>query len=169
MVSVQTRRVAAVLLLAVVPAVSGCGLVFGGTRQVVRANSSPDGATIATTPTTADYKTPSSMSLERKNNYTLTFSMPGYTSEKFELQKSIRGGIVVLDIVLGLVPVIVDAATGAWYKLSPDVATVTLNRAGPGSGPEQIQVSITMKPTDDRANVRIDGSVPGVRVAVRQK
>jgi hypothetical protein len=42
-----------------------------------------------------------------------------------------QGGILVLDILFtGLIGVIVDAVTGAWYKLSPETATVSLTSLG---------------------------------------
>lgn len=165
----RQKVIAVVLAVAVSPLLSGCGLMFGGTRQTVRTTSSPDGVTITTVPPTSDYKTPASMSLERKNNYTLTFSAPGYTSQKLEIQKSIRGGIVVLDILAGLVPVIVDAVTGAWYKLSPDVASVTLTKIAPGPGPEEIHMGISLRGAKDTADLHITADAPGVNIHVQQR
>lgn len=114
-----------VLVAVLTVSVSACGLVFGGTRQNIRLDASPT-ASIKTQPVTSDYTTPASISLERSKNYTVTFAATGYQPKTLEVQRSIRGGIVVLDIICGLVPVIIDAATGAWYKLTPEVSSVTL-------------------------------------------
>ncbi|WP_291988081.1 hypothetical protein [Luteitalea sp.] len=57
---------------------------------------------------TAGSRTPTSLSLERKNNDVLEFSAPGYTTQRVGVQKSLRGGIVVLDILGGVLPVIVE-------------------------------------------------------------
>lgn len=161
------RFAALSLLVITTPFLAGCGMVFGGTRQVVRASSSPEGAEIVSNPPTSTYTTPASMSLERKNNYSLTFSLPGYKSSSLELQKSIRGGIVVLDILFGLVPLIVDAATGSWYKLSPEVAQVTLTKLSADvQGPDKIELSISLKAEKETADVRVDSSVPGVSISV---
>ncbi len=111
-------------LALLLPVLSGCGLIFGGSRQTIQANSSPSGATIKTAPLTATLTTPASVSLERKKDYTLTFSKDGYTSADVQVSHHVRGGIIVLDILLGLVPVIVDAATENTNQLS-----------SPGPGP----------------------------------
>jgi hypothetical protein len=55
----------------------------------------------------------------------------------------IRGGIVALDIILGLVPVVVDAATGGWWTLRPQDTSVTLTRTTTSTDqPETIRVAL---------------------------
>ena len=160
------RLLARLLVVALLPALSGCGLIFGGTNQVIRATSSPDGATVSTGTGGQDYRTPASLSLERKNNYTLTFSAPGYSSQKFDLRKSIRGGIVVLDILCGLVGVVVDAATGAWYKLSPEMVNVTLTKLdATAPGPDIIQLSIAVASGPEATELRVS-STPSAEVNI---
>lgn len=165
--SMRHRRVLLNLcVVALLPALSGCGLLFGGTTQIIRATSSPDGVTVSAGMGGQDYKTPASISLERKNNYTLTFSAQGYSSQKVDLQRSIRGGIVVLDILCGLVPVIVDAATGAWYKLSPEVVNVSLAKLDAGMpGPDVIDLSIGVESDADSIRVSV-GTTPSVDVSI---
>jgi hypothetical protein len=166
------RPIAAVCLLALTPFGAGCGLMFGGTRQSIRATSSPEGAIVTTTPATVDYKTPTTLNLERKNSYVLEFSMPGYTSQKVEFQRSIRGGIVVLDILAGLLGVIIDAATGAWYKLSPEMTSVTLTKTDPTvAGPNTITVTFGTVGTRESKDgaVRVKSSAPGVKVVATPK
>src|SRR2546428_13491438 len=101
--------------------VAACGLIFGGTRQTIQANSSPPGTTITTAPPTATLTTPASVSLERKKDYTLTFSRAGYTSADVQVSHHVRGGIIVLDNLFGLVPALVDAATCAWKCPRPNM------------------------------------------------
>ncbi len=144
----------------------GCGVIFNGTRQNVHVTSSPNGATVSTNPTTAEYRTPASLNLERKNTYTLTLSMDGYSSATFEVGKHLQGGILALDILFtGLIGVIVDAATGSWFSLKPETVNLTLERvAFDGGGPATIEVLVR---TDvDDADFRIESSVPGVTVEV---
>src|SRR5207302_8490451 len=104
--------------------VGACGLIFGGTRQTIQANSSPPGTTVTTAPPTATLTTPAAVSLERKKDYTLTFTKAGYTPADVQVAHHVRGGTIVLDILFGLVPVIVDAATRAWYSLSPTMTSL---------------------------------------------
>lgn len=143
----------------------GCGAILHGTRQTIQLNSAPSGAKVSISPTNEEYTTPASISLERKNNYVLTFSKEGYTPAKFNIQKKLSGGILVLDILFtGLLGVIVDAATGAWYNLSPEVATVSLERFGVVDGPEQILVHIHV----EGDTLHIDSDQPGVSVKVEE-
>lgn len=147
---------------------SGCGLVFGGTRQTIRVESTPTGASVSTDPATSEYTTPASFSLQRNRSYAMTLSAPGYTSRTVELQRSIRVGIVVLDIVFGLVPVVVDAATGAWYKLTPEHHTVVLERVEANvDGPEQVVVSVRRDPGRDGGSVQVQAYDPRVEVSVK--
>jgi hypothetical protein len=154
-----------VAVCSVLVTLTGCGAIFNGTRQTIQANSAPSAATIEVSPTDEEYTTPASMSLERKSNYVLTFSKEGYTSAKFNIQRKLSGGILVLDVLFtGLLGVIVDAATGAWYNLSPEVATVSLERLGAIDGPQQIHLRIRSK--GDKLHIESDE--PGVSVRVEQ-
>ncbi|MCZ2846084.1 MAG: hypothetical protein O2U61_06290, partial [Candidatus Bathyarchaeota archaeon] len=45
------------------------------------------------------------------------FKIEGYKPKSVQINNKVGAGWVVLDIVLGLVPVVIDAATGAWYSL----------------------------------------------------
>jgi len=147
--------------------VGACGLIFGGSRQTIQANSSPPGTTITTAPPTATLTTPASVSLERKKDYTLTFSRAGYTSADVQVSHHVRGGIIVLDILFGLVPVIVDAATGAWNSLSPNMVNVTLTKTAMIDGPPTIRVGLALQPGRDGAGLMIiTSSAPGVAVDV---
>jgi hypothetical protein len=163
----RARVVAVFCLLTVSPMLAGCGVIFGGTHQVVRATSSPEGATIATRPDTAQATTPASLELARKNEYVLTFSMPGYSSQQVQVRRSVRAGIVVADIILCCLTVIVDAITGGWYQLSPDAVSVTLAKTNASMpGPETVLVTLSTKSEKGGARVNVASSTPGVHVAV---
>lgn len=151
--------------LALLLATGGCGAIFNGTRQTIQANSAPSAAQIRTEPGNLQFTTPASLNLERKHDYVLTFTKEGYSSATFQIQKSLQGGILVLDILFtGLIGVIVDAATGAWYKLSPEAASVSLERVGASvDGPDRIDVWVSPNET----GFRIEASEPGVKVEVR--
>ena len=170
--SFRSRIVPLLLLAVFVPTVTGCGVIFGGTRENITATSAPDGARITMSPSAGSFTTPASMSLERKHNYTLTFTKDGYEPATFQINRSIRGGIVVLDVLFtGLLGVIIDAVTGGWYKLEPKSAVVALTRAeGFTNGPETVEINISVGPSEDGKNkVSIDGTTPGVLVRVEQK
>jgi len=146
--------VSAVLVAMTMPA---CGTLVGGSSQTIRVNSDPAGALINSNPVTKDYTTPASVRLERKNTYTLRLTKDGYTKEEVLIERGMRGGVLVADILLFPIGVIVDAITGAWYGLSPDDVSVTLvKKSADVEGPESIQV--TVKPSKD--GIEIDASEP---------
>src|SRR6266576_3115466 len=77
------------------------------------------------------------------------------------------GVIVVADVLLtGLIGVIIDAATGAWSKLSPETATVSLTKIGMVSGPDTITVGIKVGHTRDANLLGVQSSEPGVMIHV---
>jgi len=162
------RLISSVLLLPCITLLSGCGLLLGGgSRQTVGVQTSPEATKLTTAPPTGDYTTPTSLNLERKTSYILTFSKEGYSPATFQLQSHVRGGIVVADVLLtGLVGVIVDAATGGWSKLSPESATVTLTKTAMIDGPDTINVGITVERGKGGTRLDIHSNAPGVGLEV---
>jgi len=148
---------------------TGCGLILGGgSRQTIQVQASPEGARVTTTPPTGDYTAPTNLNLERKTSYVLNFTKDGYSPATFQLASHVRGGIVVADVLLtGLIGVIIDAATGAWSKLSPETATVTLTKIAAVPGPDTIRVGIKMGHTSDTNVVEVQSSEPGVVIQVQ--
>ncbi len=132
-------------LVAVALGTTGCGAIFNGSSQTVSARSAPDGATITVEPGGMKYTAPTEMSLERKSAYVLTFRRDGYSDATFAIQKKASVGIILLDVFFtGLIGVVVDAATGSWNSLKPDVATVTLTKVNASvDGPDQIHIELT--------------------------
>lgn len=144
----------------------GCGAIFNGTRETINASSAPDQATVTVDLTQQKFTTPAAISLERKQDYTLSFSKAGYTPATFHIQHSMNGGILVLDILSGLVGVVVDAATGAWYNLNPNIAQVTLTKADAAVvGPDTIKVAVTRH----GKVFRFESNAPGVGVDVTRR
>lgn len=155
-----------VVVLLTAPGLAGCGVMFGGTREAIQVQSAPQAATVATTPGTGTYTTPTTLSLERKNDYTLRFTRAGYREATFDIHHSLRGGMVALDILFtGLIGVVIDAATGGWFKLEPKSATVTLERLAAGAGPERIKVGIHQQ----GEGLLVEASEPGVTVSVERR
>lgn len=143
---------------------SNCGAIFKGSRQSIQVQTSPSAVSLTLTPSAGNYTTPTTLNVERKNNYVLTFSKEGYEDTKFEIQKHLSGGILALDILFtGLIGVVIDAATGAWYNLKPEAITVNLARIGMGPGPENIEVAI--QPSGSNG-IQITSSVPDVKIRV---
>ena len=96
---------------------SSCALMFKGTSEEVAFQSSPDRAQVYVEGELMG-ETPLAIKLESKKSYTIVFKAEGYKDQSYHIKNKIGAGWVVLDILsFWLVPVIIDAATGAWYSL----------------------------------------------------
>jgi len=95
---------------------SSCATLFKGSSSKVDFNSDPKGAKVYVN---GNYRgeTPIRLKLESKRTYEIEFRKEEYKSKIFNITNHVGAGWIVLDILAGLVPVIIDAATGAWYEL----------------------------------------------------
>lgn len=118
---------------------AGCGALFKGTTQSVNINSSPPNSIIEVDG--GIYTTPATIELARKNDYIVTISKDGYESRTVKISKQVSGGIVILDILGGLYPLLIDAIMGTWYNLSP--SSVNVNLESKRSGAVDIPVNIS--------------------------
>lgn len=93
-----------------------CATLFKGTHEQVNINSEPQNADVYINGVFKG-ETPISIKLESKETYTIEYKKKGYKTEVRNITNHVGAGWVVLDVIGGLVPVIVDAATGSWYYL----------------------------------------------------
>ena len=122
------RRFALLVSLFVLPVVQGCATILAG--------KGPVEVPTATTPPGADVyldgnrlgTTPVKVQVERRKSHTLVFKLAGYKDASCVLQKSTGAGWVILDIITGLVPIVIDAATGSWSKVGGN-CTLVLDKA----------------------------------------
>ncbi len=111
------------------------------------------------------YTTPTTLELERKNEYVLTFSKEGYESAQIQITKHLSGGYLAADILLtGLLGVVIDGITGAWYNLKPEAVTVSLGKVSNIPGPDEIKIAIESADKSDKLD--ITSSVPDVEIHV---
>ncbi len=102
-----------------------CGTIFQGTKEQVNFDSGPgaaevwvNGAMVGTTPC--------QVQLKRKEEYTIEFKKKGYETKSYHISNSVGAGWVILDILGGLIPVVIDAATGGWHSLDQTTINATL-------------------------------------------
>ena len=95
---------------------SSCATIFKGTMEEVEFQSSPDRAEVYVNGDRIG-QTPIAIKLASKESYTIVFKAEVYKEQSYHIQNKIGAGWIILDILGGLVPVIIDAATGAWYSL----------------------------------------------------
>jgi hypothetical protein len=152
--------------LSLVVLLAGCGAVLHGTRQTVEVQSSPSGAKIETSPPSGVFTTPATLNLER-NSHVLTFTSPGYAPSTYNITNGIGVGTVVADVLLtGLLGVVVDAVTGAWYGLNAESANVTLSKVN--GGPDDADaIHISIRPAGKgNGGVQVSTNAPNVSVRV---
>lgn len=116
------KFVALVCIVAVSISLSACATVFKGDTQNVGMASQPEGAEIFIDGISHG-RTPTSIQLKTNKSYTVTMRYDG--QERTVILNNKVGALwVVLDILSGVGPLIVDAATGAWYELEPGQVVV---------------------------------------------
>lgn len=104
---------------------SSCALLFKGETDTVDVTSDPIGAEVFIDGVSYG-TTPLNLELRSDETYEVMLRLDG--EERTVILRNEIGTLwIVLDIVGGLVPLIVDAATGAWYELEPDQVFVEFN------------------------------------------
>jgi hypothetical protein len=106
---------------------SGCATIFKGNSNIVEFSSQPQHADVYVNGFLKGH-TPINLKLESKKTYNIEFKKEGYETQTFTLTNSVGAGWVVLDVVFGLVPVVIDAATGCWYGLDQDAINAILEK-----------------------------------------
>lgn len=106
------------ILLTLTLLLSSCATVFKGGTQTVPVSTEPAGAEIIIDGVSYG-TTPTSIRLEVDRSYTILLRSPAGEERTFQLRNEIGTLWIVLDVITGLVPLIVDAVTGDWYELKP--------------------------------------------------
>jgi|ERR1035438_7565054 hypothetical protein len=118
------KTILTILLLLSAFLFSSCATIFHGSTDNVNFSSEPAGANIYIN---GQLMGKSPMPLELKSNvtYMVEFRLKGFENKTIIINNKVDGLWVVLDVVFGLFPVVIDAATGNWCSLYPANAKVT--------------------------------------------
>jgi hypothetical protein len=94
-----------------------CASIFKGSTEVVNFGSEPSRAKVYIN---GQYFgiTPLEMELKSNKSYTIEFRKEGYHNKTVMVTNHVGAGWIILDIIGGLIPIIVDAATGSWMELN---------------------------------------------------
>ena len=133
------------ILLAFILTLAGCATIMQGSKQGVSMGSSPTGALV-----TVDGQnlgiTPMVASLKRNNTHVVRMSMPGYETYEITLAKK-TSGWVWGNLAFGGIPgLIVDLASGALYKLTPEQVSANFNRTTAMLDGDQLYLGVTLTP-----------------------
>ena len=110
------KAVSIFTIISIILLVSNCATIFKGTSEEVNFNTEPQKAEVFVNGQSMGV-TPIALKLESKKTYMIEFRKEGYKSRSYNLTNHVGAGWIILDVLAGLVGVIVDAATGAWYSL----------------------------------------------------
>ncbi|MCJ7484092.1 MAG: PEGA domain-containing protein [Thermodesulfovibrionales bacterium] len=109
---------------------TGCATLFKGTSENVNMQASPVQADVYINGQLMG-KTPLQLKLASKKEYAIEFRAEGYQTRIYNISNKVGAGWIILDVLGGLIPVIIDAATGAWYKLDQDNINAQLIKQQP--------------------------------------
>ena len=117
-------------------ALSGCATVMHGANQDLVVNTEPQGASVKLT---NGYTciSPCKVEMPRRHDLRVDISLTGYRSVYVLVQSKLSGGSFGNLIAGGLVGGLVDGASGASNKLSPNPVSVRLVASG-ASGEEEL-------------------------------
>ena len=125
------RSVAVVLPLALL---ASCGTITRGKSESVTITSEPADAAISTS--TGQYcpRSPCTITVERKKEFTAFAEKPGYDKGSIEIKTKVSGGgaagMAGNVLIGGVIGIGVDAATGASLDHTPNPAHIILIRTG---------------------------------------
>ena len=115
----------ALTLLLTASVFSGCATLFSSGTNTLALQSDAPGADVYINGHLRG-KTPLTLELDNAKPVTVTFKQAGKQDQTVEVGTKVRGGMVVLDVLGGLIPIIVDAATGEWKQLESKNVSVNL-------------------------------------------
>lgn len=105
-----------VFMLVIACGLSGCGTIFNGASQSITITSEPEGASVRLNQHTT-YTTPATLSLERKHDYFLEFTMDGHAKQTRNIEH--RVSPVTFVNILIFPGFVVDALAGGMWQLEP--------------------------------------------------
>lgn len=126
---------------------AGCATIMHGTTQDVTVNSNPSSAMVFVDGQSVG-STPAVVNLKRKSNHVISVKLDGYQPYEMALSKNVSGWVVGNLVFGGLVGLVVDAASGGLYKLSPDQVSAQMaqNTTAVRTGKDDIVIMVTLQP-----------------------
>ena len=115
-----------------------CASIMLGTTQDIGISSSPSRAKVTINGVPKGL-TPVSINLKRKKKHMISLELSGYEPYEMVLTKSVSGWVWGNIIFVGIIGLVVDAASGGLYVLEPKNIRANLIK-------KSINVSVVLKP-----------------------
>ena len=126
----MNKLVSIFVIISLIFMFSSCALMLTSGTGKVDISSKPDGAEVFINGISYG-RTPVRVLLKTKREYEVTFKKEGYKPITKRITNKVGAGWVILDVLFGLVPVIADAVTGAWYKFDQKSVNAILEKQQP--------------------------------------
>lgn len=124
---------------------ASCATIIHGTRQDISFSSTPSGAKVYINGMDKG-STPVIVNLERKNTYVVKIQIDGYIPYETNIIKKVDGWIAGNIIFGGLIGLVIDAASGGMYKLSPEQIASELKNSTVSVNNNMIYIGVVMQP-----------------------
>lgn len=122
----------------------GCATIIKGTNQDISIQSNPSNAKVIVKTIGGvevwSGTTPASVKLSRKKEYVVTIQLSGYKDVNVQLDQRFEVWALGNLICGGVLGIVVDAVSGAIWKLEPEQIMVTLSTAFMEDGEEKLYV-----------------------------
>jgi hypothetical protein len=118
----HTQKMLALLLMI---QAAGCATLLVPSTAHIPVTSNPPGATVLLDGQRLG-ETPMVVQAANKNRHVITLHMDGYREGVCQLTTGVGAGYVILDVLLGIVPAIIDVATNSWTDIDQRDCRVTL-------------------------------------------
>jgi hypothetical protein len=112
-------------IIVVLGFISGCATIFAAKTQSLSLTSEPtetevyaNGLKMGVTPVELD--------LKADKSYIIEFRKEGFQTITKVVNTKVGPGWIVLDVLMGVIPVIVDASTGAWRQFDQNSVNAIL-------------------------------------------
>lgn len=119
----------------------GCASIINGSTQEVAFTSQLSQATI-TIDGVERGATPVSVELARGERHTVVMALEGYETEEIALEQRVNGWVWGNILIGGLIGLVVDASTGAMYRIDPETLRTRLEPAQVSANKGGLQVHI---------------------------
>jgi len=138
------RTISILALIALALSCGGCASVTRGWTEQIQITSNPSDAQ-ARTSLSQICTTPCTLQVNRKDEFTVTISKPGYHSTEIAVTTRIAGagvaGIAGNVLLGGVVGIGVDAVSGATLEHYPNPVAATLVPLKKGEAPSVIRIA----------------------------
>jgi hypothetical protein len=114
------------VLVASTSMLTGCATILGPRTHQISVDSAPSGANVWVDGSYAG-TTPLVVKIDRGRPADIALALDG-ERQRCAIPMQLSGGWLVVDLVFGLIPLIVDAATGDWYQPAFQVCSVSFPR-----------------------------------------